>query len=353
MSASQHPPSRQLPPKPDLEQLKNQAKDLLSAHRSGALEVCQRIRASLKRLSMASDSEVLEARISLREVQSVVAHEYGFPSWAKLKGHIEDLQALPDAKDLILQMLSEQPERVGRALRAIQGDAQQVGPLLVALGQETTAEMMRWLSDTGIEMVTQAISGLEQVTPEEEGRALEAFAQRLAGEEPTGQDSGDSRYRDFVQGALELAVGRPRAIKYLDRQGIPVNKASKPKLTKQYQAMKRDLGTRLQGSSTMGLDEIRAVIVDMAQVVRAEGILALEDYFKDPSEIETLLCEGMRLAIDGTESSLLGDMLETKKNALVHNYETRCSMIIAGVMAIRQEVPFRVVDQKLASFYKP
>ena len=40
-------------------------------------------------------------------------------------------------------------------------------------------------------------------------------------------------------------------------------------------------------------------------------------------------------------------------DSLVHNFETRCSMIIAGVMAIRQGLPWRVVDQKLASFYKP
>ena len=354
MSATERPPARLLPPRPNIEQLKNQARDLLNAHRSGAAEISTRFRASLPRLSEASEQSILQAKITLRDAQSVIAREYGFSSWAKLKVHVEGLPVQPDARQEILQALAERPKDVGRAIRAIQGDAQQVAPLLVALGQETTAEMMRWLSDTGIEMVTQAIACLEQVTPEEQSRALETFAQRLTGEEPTAQDSGDSKYRDFVQGALELAVGRPEAIKYLDRQGIPANKESKPKLTKQYLTMKRGLDKRLQStSSTTDLDEIRALIVDMAQVVRAEGILALEDYFRDPTEIEGLLCEGMRLAIDGTEPPLLEDMLETRKKALVHSFETRCDMIIAGVMALRRGVPWRVVDQKLASFYKP
>jgi hypothetical protein len=354
MSESERLPSRQLPPKPNIEQLKNQARDLLNAHRSGAAEVCTRFRASLTRLSEASEQSILQAKITLRDAQSVIAREYGFSSWAKLKGHVEELQALPDAKDRILQALSEQPEVVGKALRAIQGDPRQIGPLLIALGQETAAEMMRWLGDSGIEMVTQAIAGLERVTPEEQSRALEAFAQRLRRGEPEDQDSVESEYKDFLQGALELAVGRPRAIEYLDQQGVPANTDSKPRLTKQYLTMKRGLGKRLRNTSASStdLDGIRALMVDLAQVVRAEGILALEEFFSDPSQIDELLCTGMQLAIDGTEPEQLTEMLENRKNARVHRVETRCDMMITGIVAIRQDVPWRVVDQKLASFYK-
>ena len=352
MSASQDSPARQLPPKPDLGQLKNQARDLLNAHRDGAPEACQRFQASLQRLSKASNREILESKVSLRDAQSVLAREYGFSSWAKLKDHVEDLPARQGARQEILQAVSERPEDVGRALRAIQGDAQLVGPLLVALGQQTTAQMMRYLSDSGIELVTQAIAGLKQVTPKAQDRALEAFVQRLRGGEPVDQDSGDSEYRDFLQGALELAVGRPRAIKYLDRQGVPANRKSKPRLTKQYLAMKRGLKKRLQSTPSSGLDleEIRDVMVKMADIARTEGILALEEYFDAPTKVEGLFCTGMRLAIDGTEPAQLADMLEIQKNAIVSSLDTRCKMITAGVMAIQEGVNPRVVDQKLASF---
>ncbi|MDP6038487.1 MAG: hypothetical protein QGG64_08050 [Candidatus Latescibacteria bacterium] len=251
-------------------------------------------------------------------------------------------------------MFSERPDDVGRAVRAIQGDPQQVGPLMVALGQDTTAGLMRYLTDSGIEMVTQAIAGLKQATQEAQDRALEAFALQLREGEPAVQDAGDSDYRDFAQGALEQAVGRRRATQILDRQGIPVNKEAKPKLAKQYLAMKRGLKKKLQDtpSSQMDLDEIRDVMVKMGEIARVEGILALEeDFFGESTKIEGLFCAGMRLAIDGAERALLADMLEVQKDAMVHSFETRCKMIISGVMAIRDEVNPRVIDQKLVSFY--
>ena len=81
--------TRSLPPRPSLEHLKKQAKDLLKAHKSGDSEVCLRIRRSLSRLSNASDSEILRAKISLVEAQHVIAREYGFVDWATLKSHVQ------------------------------------------------------------------------------------------------------------------------------------------------------------------------------------------------------------------------------------------------------------------------
>jgi ankyrin repeat protein len=87
-------PARQLPPRPSLEQLKNQAKDLLKAHRSGDSDACARIQASFPHLSSASPSDILRADFSLQDAQLVLAREYGFDSWPRLKGHVEGLQAL-------------------------------------------------------------------------------------------------------------------------------------------------------------------------------------------------------------------------------------------------------------------
>ena len=75
---------KQLPPAPSLESLKNQAKQLLKAHREGDPDACSRIEASFPRLTDKSEAEVRDAELSLRETQLVIAREYGFPSWPKM-----------------------------------------------------------------------------------------------------------------------------------------------------------------------------------------------------------------------------------------------------------------------------
>ena len=354
MSASQESSSRQLPPKPSFEQLKNQARDLLKAHRAGASEACERIQASLGRLSNASDSEIRGARLTLRDAQAVVAREYGFASWAKLKIHVEGLQDQGSLRGEIRKVMSERPEDGARVVRSMHGNPQQVGTLMIALGQDTTAELLRYLNDSEIEMVTQAIAGLTQMSPEAQDRAMEAFAQRLEAGEPPDQDPAGPAYGEFILGALDQVVGRRRATQILERQGIPVMEEAKkkPRLSKQYLAMKRGLGKKLKAtpSARMDLDEIRDVMVKMGEIARAEGVLALEEFFKSPTDIEGLFCTGMRLAIDGTERAQLADMLEIQKTAMVNSLETRCKMIISGVMAIRDGVNPRVIDQKMVSF---
>ena len=86
---------RSLPPRPDLDHLKKQAKDLLKAHRSAEPEALVRFRESVPRLSEAADTEVLQAKLSLRDAQLVIAREYGFKSWHELKRHVESLQEAP------------------------------------------------------------------------------------------------------------------------------------------------------------------------------------------------------------------------------------------------------------------
>src|SRR6266478_8860574 len=83
--------SKSLPSRPNLEQLKNQAKDLLKAHQSSDAESFQRIRANHPDYSNASEAEIRNAKFSLSDAQLVIAWEYGLSSWPKLKEHIESL----------------------------------------------------------------------------------------------------------------------------------------------------------------------------------------------------------------------------------------------------------------------
>jgi ankyrin repeat protein len=70
---------RSLPARPDLDQQKTQAKELLQAFRAGAPEARARMRAELPD----------KRDIVLADAQYVLAREYGFASWAALKQHIE------------------------------------------------------------------------------------------------------------------------------------------------------------------------------------------------------------------------------------------------------------------------
>jgi hypothetical protein len=82
-------PVRPLPSSPNLEHLKYQAKDLLKEHAAGDPRAAQRIREFHPRFASATDSEIFSAHLKLSDAQLVIARESGFPSWPRLKRHIE------------------------------------------------------------------------------------------------------------------------------------------------------------------------------------------------------------------------------------------------------------------------
>ena len=105
--------SKSLPARPNLEQLRNQAKDLLKRYLAGEPAAVVRVRefypdfggssvmspeAPLARSLSPSDGQRVAARrvrgktLRLHDAQLVIAREYGFLSWPKLKEHVESLQ---------------------------------------------------------------------------------------------------------------------------------------------------------------------------------------------------------------------------------------------------------------------
>ena len=92
-------PVRCLPSNPNLDHLKYQAKDLLKERTAHTPGVAQRIREFHPRFRRATDAEIFDAQLSLSDAQLAVAGEYGFPSWARLKRHIEK-PMLSDRLDL-------------------------------------------------------------------------------------------------------------------------------------------------------------------------------------------------------------------------------------------------------------
>lgn len=106
-------PTRRLPEKPNLEQLKRQAKELLQAFKQGDSAASGEVRAHFRD----ADPEAF----ALHDAQLVVARAYGFESWPKLKafvdgvtirrlaeavraGHIDEVRALLEVRPELARM---------------------------------------------------------------------------------------------------------------------------------------------------------------------------------------------------------------------------------------------------------
>jgi hypothetical protein len=92
-------PVKALPPNPNLDHLKSQAKDLLKARASRDPQAAQRIREFHPRFQGCMDASIFDVRMRLSDAQLTIARERGFASWARLKRHIEK-PTLADQLDL-------------------------------------------------------------------------------------------------------------------------------------------------------------------------------------------------------------------------------------------------------------
>jgi ankyrin repeat protein len=77
-------PERQLPVRPNLEQYKKQAKELVRACREGDADTLLRLRAH--------SQHAAAGHVALSDAQLVLAREHGFESWPKFAAHIEQLR---------------------------------------------------------------------------------------------------------------------------------------------------------------------------------------------------------------------------------------------------------------------
>ena len=97
--------NKSLPERPDLGQLKKQAKELLDDIRANRPEAVARV----------PQNEL--AGFALADAQRILAREYGFPSWVKLKLHVETRDPKAAGKALVIAALRGQKEDVDGILR--------------------------------------------------------------------------------------------------------------------------------------------------------------------------------------------------------------------------------------------
>jgi hypothetical protein len=108
--------SKSLPPRPRLEQLKTQAKELLHAWQSGDLAARQRFSENHPQ-GASVDTYARDASWSLSDAQLVIAREYGAASWPKLRERVAaKLVATGDPMDLLRQAFAEDDATLFRQL---------------------------------------------------------------------------------------------------------------------------------------------------------------------------------------------------------------------------------------------
>ncbi len=116
------------PPNPDLRQIRNQAKDLWRAFKSGSPEAALRFRESIPQLAGLSDTDVSGAKLGLKDAQRAIAAEYGFADWESLRRHVE---AVSSGNQGPVYPEGDLPERVAAILRAVEeADVDRVRTLL-------------------------------------------------------------------------------------------------------------------------------------------------------------------------------------------------------------------------------
>ena len=129
---------------------------------------------------------------------------------------------------------------------------------------------------------------------------------------------------------------------------VPEHKPSKKSLTQ-----KNNLKKKLQHTpaSQLNLDDLRALIVGMNEVARRDGIKVLEGILPDGDTQDNMLRDGLQLAIDQYEPSLIAHILTAWKQTYLQQQEARCNMIIEGVDSILVGDNPRITDLKLRSYF--
>jgi ankyrin repeat protein len=120
---------RELPARPDLDHLKNEAKALRAAFMSGDAGAVARVLVAIGPTT----------ELKLTEAQRVLAREYGFRSWALLRSRVLASRGVTDAVDAFLAAVAEQDR--GRALQVLKTEpriAEESLHVAAVLGQRRT-----------------------------------------------------------------------------------------------------------------------------------------------------------------------------------------------------------------------
>lgn len=138
-------PARRLPVRPDLQQLKRQAKDLLKAIRQGEAEAVEELRSSHPNPPPAAEAQLADAQL-------VLARSYQATSWTRLLRACEMIDAIwRDDVDRVLAIVTAHPEMIHE--HATIRDSNWGPPMSYAanLGRDRIVRMLHRLGATDTE----------------------------------------------------------------------------------------------------------------------------------------------------------------------------------------------------------
>jgi hypothetical protein len=86
---------RSLPPHPDVEQYKRQAKELVKGRTGAEPEALERIGNHHPRLQGLPHLDIQRAPFKLSDAQLTIAREHGFPTWSQFAAHVQEVRGVP------------------------------------------------------------------------------------------------------------------------------------------------------------------------------------------------------------------------------------------------------------------
>ena len=309
--------AKKLPSRPNLDQLKNQAKDLLKAYKAADTTTFARIRQHLPRLAEASAAEIVSARFVLQDAQHVIARELGFATWDSLSVAIkEPFESIIDLTDREIQTL----------LREV--DQKDLVVALIGSSDALNEKILGNISARVRTFITEEMNFTIDLKQDEIDAAQIRIIAALA------------RLAD--QGQITWPANSQ-----LKKKPVPPKPHRLPKV---YLAAKEKAQQAVQQPLTeLGFKDLDELFTTLAEVARREGILALEavgDKAADP-----LIRMAILLAVDGTQPELIKDMITTWKESLLREQDTKYRKVIEGLMSIQAGDNPRIVEHKLSMIF--
>jgi hypothetical protein len=303
--------TKQLPPKPSLENLAKQAKGILKAHQNKDEAVCPRLKA-LNRFAKASDKEILDGELNLADAQFVLAMEYGFKSWNEMKMHVES-----PAQERVFSHPDDLLRLGNRAIEVLLRDidSRDLTVFMMNIHPDLFARIWKNLAQRRRELLKNDMAEIGEVTRENMAIVQErvlSIANKIADE--------------LTAGGLE--EGETTMSEWKD-------------------SMIKELAKKAAGDRTSA--ELVPVFVGLVKWARREGLVAM-DGFAEQHISDELMQLGLRMTIDGTDVAEIQSILKAKKTTMVQAYERRLEMIIAGVEGIGTGLNPALMEEKCRAF---
>ncbi|HJP31712.1 MAG: FliG C-terminal domain-containing protein [Candidatus Latescibacteria bacterium] len=297
-----------LPARANLEFLKKQSKQLRQAFADGEADAASRIRQYLPRAGKLTDDELQGMELSLQEAQHALACEYGCAKWEELLAAVNGgggFDALVHMTDRETQILMREVDQ---------------------------ADLVRALVGAPEPVVERFLGNMSERVREFIGSEIE-----FVGDLPAAEiDDARTRLLAQVRSLPEWITWPP------DASDTPSSTSPPPPDDPRLDHIARPL-------LELSEEELAGTIRALADRARKLGILSLEACIRGLRG--TLLTEGIRLTVDGTEPALVVDMLEIRAATILRNRTIRGHMAIEGWMAIQSGDNPAIVAQKLTTYF--